>query len=122
MTWRWPWVSRDLYEQALAVSSQFLRDKQIAEDRLYAAWQQGYTVPPRASVTPPEPKEIRLLPDKLHAWIENWESGETRAELEAEARRLHFQMGYPEERVLDLFNARSGDGIARGNGDGQDVS
>lgn len=107
---RWPWVSRALYEQALAVSSQFLRDKQIAEDRLYAAWQQGYTIPPRASVTPPEPKEIRLLPDKLHAFVQNWESADVRAELEAEARRLHFQMGYPEERVLKLFEDRQGNG------------
>jgi len=110
MTWRWPWVSRALYEQALAVSSQFLRDKQIAEDRLYAAWQQGYTVPPRESVVPKEPQVVTILPEKLNAWVQNWESPETRAELEIEARRLHFQMGYPEDRVLELFNARSGNG------------
>jgi hypothetical protein len=109
-----PWVSRALYEQALAASAQFLHDKQVAEDRLYAAWREGAQVPPRASVEPPAPREVRVLPDKLHAWIQNWESADVRGELETEARRLHFEQGYPEERVLALFEARSGNGTEPG--------
>lgn len=105
---KWPWVSRALYEQALAVSAQFLQDKKIAEDRLYAAWKENFTIPPRESVGPPKPREITLLPEKLHAFVQNWESPETRLELEAEARRLHFDMKYPEDRVLEIFEARSG--------------
>jgi len=98
-----------LYEQALAMSAQAWHDKQVAEDRLYAAWKEGAVVPPRAAVTD-MPKVVQVLPDKLHDFVSNWESPDTRAELEAEARRLHFQMGYPEERVLKLFADRSGNG------------
>lgn len=110
MALRWPWVSRARLDMALAASAQFLHDKQIAEDRLYAAWKDGHTIPPRASVLPPEPQVVTLLPDKLRAFVENYESPETRAVLETEARRLHFDMGYPEERVLELWNAQNENG------------
>jgi hypothetical protein len=99
-----------LFEQTVATANQFLHDKQIAEDRLYAAFKEGYQIPPRQSVEAPQPKEIRILPDKLHAFVNNWEGADTRAELEAEARRLHFEMGLPEDRVLQLFEQRNGDG------------
>jgi hypothetical protein len=107
-----PWVPRALYEQALVVSAQFLREKQIAEDRLYAAWKDGFTVPPRESVVPKEPTILRILPEKLHAEVNNWEDSGTRADLEREARRLHFDLGFTEERVLELWKARNGGGEA----------
>jgi len=106
---KWPWVSRALYEQVLAASAQFLHDKQIAEDRLYAAWKEGHTIPPRAAVERREPDVVTLLPEKLHAFVQNWESPETRADLEREARAL-LKHNFTEERVLDLWAARQGDG------------
>jgi len=60
------------------MSAQAWHDKQVAEDRLYAAWKEGAIVPPRESVTPTAPKEITLLPEKLRAFVNNWESPETR--------------------------------------------
>ena len=103
MTWRFPWVPRWVYEQAE------LRAR-VAEDRLYAAHKEGATIPPRAPFEPHEPEVIKLLPEKLSAYIENWESPEVRADLEREARRLHYDLNMPEDRVLDLWQARQGEG------------
>lgn len=96
-----PWVGRDLYEQAL-------HDKRVAEDRLYAAWKEGYQIPPRATVEPEAPKVIELLPDEVRRYVENWESPEVRRELEAEARKMIFDLGMTEERVVALFTERQG--------------
>lgn len=97
---KWPWVPRWVYEQAE------LRAR-VAEDRLYAAHKEGALIPPRAPFEPREPEVIKLLPDKLASYIENWESPETRADLDREARRLHYDLGYPEERVLQLWTDRA---------------
>jgi len=110
MAVKWPWVSRALYEQALAVSAQFLADKKIAEDRLYAAWKDGHTIPPREAVTPREPVVLQALPEKIAGYVNNWESAETRGELDREARRLLFDLHFPEERVLELWQQRAGNG------------
>jgi len=101
MRLRLPWVSRETYEEAL-------RRAQVAEDRLYAAWKDGYTVPARETVVPKEPVLIRALPEKVHAEIQNWESPEVRADLEREARKLLYDLNFPEERVLQLWADRSG--------------
>ena len=104
----WPWVSRHRLELAERLLSEAVRDRKVAEDRLYAAWQTGaLQVPPRGSVLPPEKKVVQILPDKLREYVENWEDPVTRMEVEAEARRLHYDLGQPEERVLDLFKQRS---------------
>ena len=94
-----PWVARERLEAAE-------RRAQIAEDRLYAAWKEGHTIPPRESVTQRDSEIIQALPDKLLGYINNWESAETRYDLEREARRLHFEMSFPEERVLELWKRR----------------
>jgi hypothetical protein len=107
---KWPWVSRALYEQVLAVSAQFLADKKIAEDRLYAAWKDGNTIPPREAVTPRIPQTLELLPSKIQDEINNWESPEVRADLDREARRLLFDLKFPEDRVIELWKMRQGDG------------
>ncbi|HKR57169.1 MAG TPA: hypothetical protein VJS20_12785 [Gemmatimonadales bacterium] len=103
---KWPWVSRAALEQTQSLLAEAVRDRRIAEDRLYAAWKDGNTIPPRESVTPQPPKEIHLLPDTLRDYIGNWESPEVRMELEAEARRMHFELGYPEDRVIETFQRR----------------
>jgi len=113
---RWPWVARTRLDEVKAALIQAVAEKRIAEDRLYAAWKDGYTVPPRESVVPAAPKEIRLLPEKLNGFVQNWESAEVRQELEGEARRLHYDLGWDEERVIALFRARSEGGNGGGAG------
>lgn len=103
---RSPWVSRALLEATLAELDRARTDKRIAEDRLYAAWKEGYQVPARSVVAPEPPKPIELLPEALRGYVENWESSQTRAELETEIRRL-LELGWPEERILKLLTDRS---------------
>jgi hypothetical protein len=98
---KWPWVARSVYEEAL-------RDKRVAEDRLYAAWKEGNQIPPRDAVTPKTAEPIKMLPEKLHSFVQNWESPEVRADLEREARLLHFDLGMTEDRVLQLWQDRQG--------------
>lgn len=95
-------------ERLLGEIERARRDKQIAEDRLYAAWKEGgIAVPTREAVIPQSAKPIELLPDKLRDYVNNWESPDVRAELEGEIRRLHFELSWPEERVLQLLRDRT---------------
>lgn len=103
---RFPWVMRSLLDATLAELDRARQDKRIAEDRLYAAWKEGYQVPSREAVTPQPPKVVEILPELLRAYVENWESPETRAELETEIRHLQ-EIGWPEERILTLLRDRS---------------
>ena len=109
---RWPWVARTRLDEVKAALIQAVAEKRIAEDRLYAAWKDGYTVPPRESVVPAPPKPVQLLPPELAGYVQNWESAEVRQELEAEARRLHYDLGYDADRVIALFEARRNGGGA----------
>lgn len=103
---KWPWVSRRALEAVEAALAQALQDKRIAEDRLYAAWKDQNIIPPRESVLPRPPVEIKLLPEKLDRYVQNWESAEVRQEIAAEVRRLHYDLHYPEDRVIELIEAR----------------
>jgi hypothetical protein len=100
--WRWPWVPRWLYEEAKERA-------RIAEDRLYAAHKDQYVIPPREAVTSAEPKVLETLPEKLRGFVNNWESSETRQALEQEARKL-LEVGMGEERIIELWQARTGEG------------
>jgi len=99
---RWPWVPRWLYEEAKERA-------RVAEDRLYAAHKDQYVIPPREAVTPREPEVLELLPEKLHGFVQNWESADTREALETEARKL-MENGWPEDRILGLWQARTNQG------------
>jgi hypothetical protein len=99
---KWPWVPRWLYEEAQERA-------RVAEDRLYAAHKDGALIPPREAVLPREPQVLELLPEKLYGYVQNWESGDTREALEAEARKL-METGWSEERILALWQARTGEG------------
>lgn len=99
---KWPWVPRWLYEQAEERA-------RIAEDRLYAAHKDQYVIPPREAVSPTKPVTLETLPEKVAGYVNNWESSETRAALEQEARKL-IELGMGEERILELWQARTGEG------------
>lgn len=109
---RWPWVRRTELERVERLLAEAIRDRKVAEDRLYAAWREGLTVPPRETVIPREPKSVAILPDKLREYVENWEDPLVRMEVEGEMRRLHYELGYPEERVLETVQRRVPDAEA----------
>jgi hypothetical protein len=97
----WPWVSRERLDDCE-------RRARIAEDRLYGAWKEGAQIPPRAAVEPTV-KEVRLLPEKVLRFVQNWEDPQTRADLEREARVM-LEQGLSEERIVAVWEARQGDG------------
>ena len=101
---KWPWVSRECYDEVL-------RRAQVAEDRLYGAFKDGYTIPPRATVEQKSPEVLELLPAKLLDFVNNWESPEVRGELDREARKL-IELGLGEDRIMDLWKRRSGQDTA----------
>lgn len=62
------------------------RDLKEAENRLLAAWKDGYAIPP---VTQEEPKvEIPALPPDLQAHVDEWESPTVRAQVRDRILRL----------------------------------
>lgn len=59
-----------------------------AQDRLLAAWRdEGAVIPPR----PVEPVKVEPLPEQLRAWVNNWESPESKAIEESRIRHLMHQ-------------------------------
>jgi hypothetical protein len=87
------------------LTAYFQNEIRVANDRLYASVKDDRIIPPRELVEPPKPRPVTLLPEKVAAYIGNWESAETRAELTTEATRL-IEQGYSEERIVALFEAR----------------
>ncbi len=69
------------------VAATLLKDLHVAEDRLYAAWQDKAIIPPRpVDVRPAVPLEPELLDE-----INQWEKAETRAAVESRLRELRGQ-------------------------------
>lgn len=58
----------------------------IAQDRLYGAWKEGHTIPPRPNEEPAP--EIPPLPKELQALVDEWESPTVRLQVEDRIRRL----------------------------------
>lgn len=72
------------------VASPFVRNLQhelrVTQDRLYGAWSEGKVIPPRND----EPLELALppLPKDLQAYVEEWESPESRVAVETTIRQM----------------------------------
>lgn len=62
------------------------RELREAQDRLYGAWEQGKVIPPRSD----EPLEMALppLPPDLLAYVDEWESPDSRLAVEATIRTM----------------------------------
>lgn len=74
-----------------AAVSRLYRDLQAAQDRLLAAWKDGYQVPePAPPVAEPEP-ESPEFPPALEEWLLQWDAGETRDRWRRRARGLMIQ-------------------------------
>jgi hypothetical protein len=74
------------------------RDMQVANDRLYAAWKDGYTIPePDVEPEPDEP-----LPDALAEWVAQWEDVAAREKWDAEIRRRIASGRTADQILMDL--------------------
>lgn len=81
------WLTRHLRDE-LAF---YRKELATAQDRLVYAWREDRAIPaPR----PSEPMRApEALPMELQAEVDQWESAETRAGVEAKIRELHFGRG-----------------------------
>ena len=75
------------------------RELGMANDRLYAAWQDGAVVPPRPAEPTPPPKPFSA---PLEDWLAQWESAETREMYRAHALSYRAS-GSSDDGILKRF-------------------
>jgi len=75
------------------------RELRVAQDRLYGAWQDRALIPARGD-EPVVRDRVPALPDELRALVADWESPETRLEVEERVRGLHFGQGLSVSAVV----------------------
>lgn len=77
---------------------QYLREEnRIAQDRLLHAWRDD------RAVIPPRPVEVepqKPLPPELQELVNEWESPQSRADLETRLRGLYFDKGWGVQAIL----------------------
>lgn len=62
------------------------KELRLTQDRLYGAWKEGMTIPPRPEDEPAA--EIPPLPKELQALVDEWETPTVRMQVEDRIRRL----------------------------------
>ena len=70
-----------------------------AQDRLYAAWQGGASIPLREQIDPPPPVTIEALPDALLVEVLAFEDPVAQGETETFIRQ-RLTLGWSHDRIL----------------------
>ncbi len=73
-------------------------ERRAANDRLFAAWKEGYSIPEPV----PDPIVEEPLPPALAEWLTQWEDDTAREKFEADLRRKLAQGRTPDQILMDL--------------------
>jgi hypothetical protein len=85
--------------------SRMLHELNVATDRLFAAWKEGFKIPQAYEVLPPDLEDEEPLEPDLVKAIEAWESPEAQASQKRWIKSM-IELGHPQKAIVKMLEVR----------------